>query len=88
MNKNKCPYCGGQLAISYQGNYSSIYKLKKDGEPYKRRYKRIIGDENDAISEFIYCLSCLKEIKDDVYCEEKEFMDAVGKAIERRVNMG
>lgn len=58
MVKNKCPHCGGQLAISYQGLYSSVYKLRRDGEPYKKRHKRIIGEEADAGSSFVYCLKC------------------------------
>lgn len=63
MKKNICPYCGGKLAISYQGLYSSIYRLRKDGTPYKRRHKRIMGTECDAGSEFIFCLDCGKEVE-------------------------
>lgn len=55
--KNRCKYCGGKLVIEFIGNYGSVYELKKDGEPSKRRKRRILYDESNG-DYMIYCWDC------------------------------
>jgi len=57
--KNICPYCGGQLVMEFIGSYGSVYNLKKDGEPSKKRRKRILYDESNG-DFLIYCWNCKK----------------------------
>ena len=57
--ENKCPYCGGPMVIEYFGQYGSVYKLKKDGEPSKRRLHLFIYEET-ADAPLIYWWDCRK----------------------------
>lgn len=60
----KCPYCGGRMVIEYIGNYGNIYPLKKNGEPGKKRIKRILYEESGMEDAMIYCLDC-RRMKED-----------------------
>lgn len=58
----KCEYCGGLMVIEYLGSYGNAYRLKKNGEPSKKRIKRFIYEEDGSYS-MIYCLNCRREPK-------------------------
>ena len=55
-----CPKCKAKDSIRYsiQMPYEIIYKLKKDGTPYKRGKLRQLGDSD---YDCYYCIECLKE---------------------------
>ena len=55
--KNVCPECGGQLVCEYIGSYGDVFLLDKNGEPYKRRLRRMIY-EHDGDEPMIYCKDC------------------------------
>ena len=59
MPKNKCPYCGGQMVIEYIGSYGSVYPMKRDGNPQKKRIRRILYEENNE-GCMVYCWDCRK----------------------------
>lgn len=56
----RCPNCNAVDSIRYSIEipYEIIYKLKKDGTPYKRGTKRQCGD---ARFDCYYCTECRKE---------------------------
>ena len=55
--KNICKYCGGPLVIEFIGSYGSVYPMRENGEPGKRRIKRILYEE-DANGCMVYCRKC------------------------------
>lgn len=60
----KCPLCGGLMVIEYIGSYGNVYPLKKNGDPGKKRMRRIIYEEDGMESTMIYCWNC-KRMKED-----------------------
>ena len=61
---NKCKFCGGKLVIEFIGNYGSVYAMKKNGKPSKRRIKRILyAESSDA--QMIYCKDCGQLVEKD-----------------------
>lgn len=57
--KNICQYCGGPLVIEFIGSYGSVYPMKENGEPGRRRIKRILYEEGTSDC-MIYCRNCKK----------------------------
>lgn len=55
--RNICKYCGGKLVVEYIGSYGSVYALKGDGTPRKRRIRRTLYEES-CDSPMIYCSKC------------------------------
>ena len=55
-----CPKCGAINSIRYSVEmpYEIVYKVKKDGVPYKRGTMHQIGD---ARFDCYYCIECKKE---------------------------
>jgi hypothetical protein len=60
----KCPHCGGLMVIECIGNYGNVYPLKKNGDPGKKRIRRIIYEEDGMEDTMIYCWDC-KRMKED-----------------------
>lgn len=52
---NACPHCGGQMTLSVHYALSHDFKIRKDGQPYKRF--RISGEGPiDCVTA--YCRDC------------------------------
>jgi hypothetical protein len=51
------------MVIEFIGNYGSIYPLKKNGKPGKKRIRRILYEES-VEDPMIYCLDC-RRMKED-----------------------
>lgn len=60
--KNVCQHCGGLLVIEYISSYGSVYALKRNGEPSRRRLKKTMYEENGG-DYMIYCKECGREAK-------------------------
>ena len=60
----KCPDCGGRMVSGCIGNYGNVYPLKKNGEPGKKRIRRVLYEESGMEDTMIYCLDC-RRMKED-----------------------
>ena len=45
------------MVIEFIGSYGAVYKLKKNGEPSKRRIRRVLYEESGD-DTMIYCWNC------------------------------
>lgn len=56
--KNICPECGGRLLIEAVGNYGDVFRMKRNGEMYKRPIRRYIYEYSGDF--MVYCENCKK----------------------------
>ncbi len=62
---NKCRFCGGPLVIEYVGSYGTVYLLKKDGTPRKKKMKTFMYEQNSGDEAMVYCWDCRRMATDN-----------------------